>query len=303
MKLANPIIQHPDSAARWSSAAKTGMPVLLDVGCFLSNVRFSFLLLAALLAFPAASLAEDAGISVSGAATVKAKPTMIEITGVVTGEGEVANDASVKFRDNRKKALAAIDNLKNPDLTVEFEGSDVRDSMDPQQQMRLMQGQSTETPKMRTQITEHLKLKLTNADKLEPEKLLDMVLKLIDTSRDAGLSVGVPMTNYYQWQQQQQNGSSGDPLVQFKIPDTTELQNQACKLAIADARAKAQRIADMTGVKLGNVLAVHDYATTDTPPNSPLNGNEHAADKEAVSSTIGDIPITVRVQVQFEIAK
>jgi uncharacterized protein YggE len=273
----------------------------------MSDVGGSHLILTsiALLLCAAVARAAEDGISVSGTATVKAKPTEIDIVGIVTGEGELANDASVKFHDTKKKALAALDNLKNPDLSVESEGSDIHDSVDPQQQMRMMQGQSTESPKVRTQISERLTLKLKNADKLEPDKLLETVLKLVDTSRDAGLTIGpAPVTNVYQWQMQQQNGGGGgESLVQFKIPDTTELQTQACKEAIADARAKAQRIADLTGVKLGKVLSVHDYIATDTAPGGNANGGDHAVDKEAVSSSIGDIPITVHVQVQFEIEK
>jgi len=266
---------------------------------------YFFLPIIALLAFTATTRAED-GISVSGSATVKAKPTEIDIIGIVSGEGELANDASVKFHDTKKKALAALDNLKNPDLSVESEGSEIHDSIDAQTQMRMMQGQTTEPPKIRTQITEKLMLKLKHVDKLDSDKLLETILKLVDTSRDAGLSIGpAPITNVYQWQMQQQNGGGGggESLVQFKIPDTTELQTQACKEAIADARAKAQRIADLAGVKLGKVVSVHDYSVTDTVPDGSPNGGNHAVDKEAVSSTIGDIPITVHLQVQFEIEK
>jgi uncharacterized protein YggE len=271
------------------------------------NVRCLHLIpsLIAILLLTGTTRAED-GISVSGSATVKAKPTEIDIIGIVSGEGELANDASVKFHDTKKKALAALDNLKNADLSVASEGSDIHDSIDPQTQMRMMQGQTTEPPKVRTQITEKLNLKLKNVDKLDPDKLLETILKLVDTSRDAGLTIGpAPITNVYQWQMQQQNGGGGggESLVQFKIPDTTELQTQACKQAIADARAKAQRIADLTGVKLGKVLSVHDYSVTDTAAGGTPNGQDHAVDKEAVSSTIGDIPITVHLQVQFEIEK
>ena len=66
------------------------------------------------------AIAADEGISVTGVATVKAKPTEVEIDGTISGEGELANDASVKYHDSKKKATAAIDNLKNPDLTLEI---------------------------------------------------------------------------------------------------------------------------------------------------------------------------------------
>jgi uncharacterized protein YggE len=256
-------------------------------------------------------MATDEGISVTGTATVKAKPTEVIIAGTISGEGELANDASVKYHDSKKKALAAIDNLKNPDLSMESQGSEIHEAIDPAQQQRMMQGQGGgETPKVRVNITERLQLKLKNVDKLESDKLLEAVLKLIDASRDAGIAVGPPpATNYYQMQIQAQNGGA-DSLVMFKIPDTTDLQAKAYKDAIADAKAKAQRIADLCGVKLGKVLSVHDENTTAAPQPTwnpyfgmMSGGADHKADKEATSGTFGEIPVTVHLQVQFEIEK
>jgi len=270
------------------------------------------ILTAALLLLPATFAVAEDGISVTGTATVKGKPTEVEITGTITGEGEVANDASVKFRDGKKKATEAIDNLKNADLTMQTEGSDIHEVMDPAQQQRMMQGMGAgESPKVRVQISEKVKLRLKNVDKLDTDKLFETVLKLIDTSRDAGIAIGAaaPM-NYYQMQMEMQNGGGGGGnLVQFKIPDTTDLQNEAYKQAIADARAKAQRVADLSGVKLGKVLSVHDNGVNSgqnnpNPYNPYNNGNStNQVDKEASSGTLGDIPITVTLQVQFAIDK
>jgi uncharacterized protein YggE len=259
-----------------------------------------------------AALAAEEGITVTGSGTVKARPSEVVLQGTVSGEGELANDASVKYRDSKKKAIAAIENLKNPDLTIDTNGSDVHEAVDPQQQQRMMQGMGGgETTKTRVQVSEHLKLTLKNADKLEPDKLMDTVLKLIDTSRDAGIQIGPPpATNYYEMQMQAQNGG-GNTLVMFKIPDTTQLQADACKQAVADAREKAQRIADLSGVKLGRVISVQDQGATSNImaamyfAMNGMNGNngDRAVTKEAASETFGEIPVTVHLQVVFEIQK
>ncbi len=270
------------------------------------------ILTAAVLLLPALSKGgepqNNEGITVTGTATVKGKPTEVEISGTITGEGELANDASVKFHDNKKKITAAIDALKNPDLTMESEGSDIHEQMDPQQQQRIMQGMGAgESSKMRVQISETIKLKLKNVDKLDTPKLFETVLKLIDTSRDAGIAIGpAAPTNYYQMQMQAQMGG-GNSLVTFKIPDVADVENQAYKQAIADARAKAQRIADLSGVKLGKVLGVHDQGASSGPnqtnPYTGMNMSNNTVDKEATSSTLADIPVTATLQVQFEIEK
>jgi uncharacterized protein YggE len=266
------------------------------------------ILAATVLMIGSRAMAADDGISVSGSATVKGHPTEVIIDGTISGEGELANDASVKYHDSKKKATAAIDNLKNPDLSMKAEGSEVHEAVDPQQQQRIMQGMGgSEAAKVRVQISERLELTLKNADKMEPDKLLETVLKLIDTSRDAGIAIGPPpATNYYQMQIQAQNGGA-DSLVQFKIPDITELQAEAYKQAIADARTKAQRIADLTGVKLGKVVSVHDdegAAQTQqswNPWMGMMTEGGKGSEKEASSTTFGEIPINVHLKVQFEI--
>ena len=94
------------------------------------------------LLLPISTRAEEntGGISVTGVGTVKGKPSVVELGATVSGEGELANDASVKYRDAKKKVIAAFDALKNPDLTLDFKGSTVSQGVDPQAQMRMMQG-------------------------------------------------------------------------------------------------------------------------------------------------------------------
>src|SRR5450432_1902165 len=131
--------------------------------------------------------------------------------------------------------------------------------MNPQAQMQMMQGMAPAgAEKSKVQISENLKIMVKGVDKLTSDQLLEMVLKMIDTCRDAGLQVGPPpATNYIQMQIRAQTGAP-DSLVSFKIPDKTELENHAYEQAVADARAKGEKIAGMNGVKLGRVLSVKD---------------------------------------------
>lgn len=260
---------------------------------------------------PAGADENAGGISVSGSGSVQGKPSVVEMEATISGEGELANDASVKFRNTRKNAAAALEALKIPDLSIEFRGSSVAQAIDPQAQMRMMQGMGGDTGKAKVQVTEQLHLVLKNADKLEADKLLDTLFKIIDTSRDAGAVVGPPQpTNFYQMQIRAQGGSN-NAIAEFKIPDITPWQDEAYKLAFADARAKAERLAQLSGVKLGRVLSVQDQGA---PPAGPganvyyaLMMSEGAAGqpttREASSEHFGEIPITVRVQVLFEIQK
>src|ERR1700722_15338081 len=59
----------------------------------------------------AAAHADDStnGITVSGTAKVMGKPNAVEIGAYVSGDAELTADAVVKYRDARKRAVAALE--------------------------------------------------------------------------------------------------------------------------------------------------------------------------------------------------
>ncbi len=268
--------------------------------------------------------APPAGISVSGTGTVRARPTVVEITGGIAGEAELAADARVKFRDNKKKAVTTIENLKMPGLTVEAVGSEVVEAVDSSTRQQMMNGQGGgESGKTKVRITDKLRITLKDADKMDADKLMETVLKLVDASRDAGLELGSPMPTNNYWEMQQR-AANGNPVVTFKIPDVTALQAEAYKRAVADAKAKAKNLAELTEVKLGPVRGVEDGGSGGSGGSGDSSSENVAAvvysvisggglsaaaadDKGNVqgvaSGTLADIPVTVKVKVQFDIAK
>jgi uncharacterized protein YggE len=82
-----------------------------------------------------------------------------------------------------------------------------------------------------------------------------------------------------------------------------------------DARAKAQRLAKLSGVQLGAVASVEDQGVT--PPTSGASANESviaaiygvsapsSPDKGKMISaaTLGGIPVTVHVTMKFAVSK
>jgi len=276
----------------------------------LASWRLGAIFILAAIVFAATSArADDAGITVAGIGTVKGKPTVVEIGSSVSGEGELANDASVKYRDAKKRAVAALDALKNPDISVESKGFAVNQATDPMAQQRMMQGMGADpNTKAKVQVTEELKELLKNADNLETEKLMETILKIIDTARDSGLTIGPGAMTYYQMQMAAQNGQTMS-MISFKIPDPSSLREQAYKLAIDDAKAKANRLAELSGVKLGHIISVQDQ---DAGKNDSgiynyyyqmAQANKDQSDASLSSSVFGEIPLSVHLVVQFEIEK
>jgi uncharacterized protein YggE len=258
----------------------------------------------------------DEGITVSASGEVKSKPTVVEIGATVSADAELTADAIVKYREAKKKGVDAINNLKMPNVTIESNGYTVNAAVDQQQQMRMMQGMGGggTASKQKVEVSEQMKLTIKDADKLEPEKLMDTLLKVIDTGKDAGLVIGPPpATNYYEMQIRAASGK-GASMVLFKLGDINALKEQAYKVAMDSANAKAKRLAELAGVKLGRVLAVQEGQPKDENSGGqnvsramaymnmgiPFVPNEQT---DVSSNLCGDIPVKVVLSVQFEIVK
>jgi uncharacterized protein YggE len=244
-------------------------------------------------------------ITVSGSGEAKGRPTVVEMGATVSGEAELAADAVVKFKDARRRAVKAIEDLKLPALTIESRGFTLSQGMDPNQQQMMMRGQVATNVKSRVLVTEPLRLIIRGVDKMKDEELMNTVLKVIDAGKDAGLTVGPPApTNYYQYQMMMNRGETNTGIATFKIENATDLREQAYAKAIENARAKAERLAKLSGVKLGRVVSVQDGATPQNPNQVVYAGyfpGQGGGEAELASPVAGDITLNVRLTVQFAI--
>jgi uncharacterized protein YggE len=132
---------------------------------------------------------------------------------------------------------------------------------------------------------------------------MNTILKVVDTARDSGLVIGAGNPqNYYQMQMMMQTGQ-GSGLATFKIPDPSALRAEAYKKAMDDARAKAQRLAELAGAKLGRIVSVQEGSA---PPQQMaqmiyygIMQQQSPADPELSSGVFGEIPLNVTLTVQF----
>ncbi|MCY3721107.1 MAG: SIMPL domain-containing protein [Candidatus Poribacteria bacterium] len=91
--------------------------------------------------------------------------------------------------------------------------------------------------------------------------------------------------------------------VQFMIEDTTPLQTQARGLAVEDAAAKAQTLADASGVTLGKPITITETSHAASPPIA-FAREAAFAEESALSSTpieAGELTVTVNVTIVYEI--
>jgi uncharacterized protein YggE len=85
--------------------------------------------------------------------------------------------------------------------------------------------------------------------------------------------------------------------ISFEVDQPEQYQNEARNLAITDARARADQLAQLTGVQVGNVRSISESFGTQ-PPAVPLAA-QRAGDSTSISP--GEAEVSLTVNVVYEI--
>jgi uncharacterized protein len=94
--------------------------------------------------------------------------------------------------------------------------------------------------------------------------------------------------------------------IQFELYDPKPLRAKARAKAVEDARARAQELAALSGVKLGRVLSVGEVGGTEMPPPGVPGMQMSYARGDAAQSVpveMGEIKLTHSVRVTYELAR
>ncbi len=248
-----------------------------------------------------AAAQENEGIVVRGEGSATAGPTEVELSATVSGEAPLATDALVKFRDAKKRALAAITAMKNPNLSVESSGVSVNSgTMDANTQMMIMRGMAAPNTSQNVRLMETSRIILKHTDQLKQDELLEKLLKILDVAKDAGFQIGAaPPRNWYEMQMRAQEGDDSNGVsIAFKLPDASAVRDQAYQTAMADAKKKAQRLAELSGAKLGSIVSVVDEAQ-----GMPQGIVGMATNRSVNGATTGKLTFHANLSVRFAIAK
>ncbi len=249
--------------------------------------------------------AEKSGITVMGVGKVDAKPSIVELTGTINGEAELAGDAVTKFRGNRQSAIEAIEALEIAGLTIEGTGVSVNSAMSQQQMQAIMQGMSAQGDSAgKLAVSEPLKLTLVGVEDMDTEQLLETLVKIVDAGKDSGIVIGSMPTNInYNYGR----GNTSTPLAKFKLTNIDELKAQAYEKAIADARKQAERLAEISEVKLGPITGIREGNLPGQNSQQVVYYNPYMQqqdDSDQYTSTdLRDITVTISLQVDFSIVE
>jgi uncharacterized protein YggE len=89
--------------------------------------------------------------------------------------------------------------------------------------------------------------------------------------------------------------------IEFRIEDTSALETKARELAVADAKLRAERLAQLSGVKLGRPVSIIESNAGHSPPSYGYEMRAAAMNKVPVEG--GSLTVQTQVQVVYELAK
>lgn len=236
------------------------------------------------------------GLTVVGKATVGAKPNLAEVDLDVSASAELTGDAIVKFRDSKKRVHDAFAALKLANVVVEERGLLVDQKGAMRNPYYYDYNPNTKT-KTEVQLSRKLVVKATDVGSMDEEAVLQLVGRLLDVAQDAGAHVGPPANmNMYNYRYGINPGAS---LVKFVLEDFDEVKEQAYEKAVADAKSRAERLARLSGLELGPVVAVREVVAPADQPGQP--DADEVSSKRLETTKFQEIPVKVELQVRFAI--
>jgi uncharacterized protein YggE len=214
---------------------------------------------------PATGGGPIAGVLTTGDATVKVRPDIAIITVGVTAQAATAADAQSQAAERVARILDRAKQLGIADADTKNGGY----SIQPQYAYGPNQG-----PKITSyQATQQVVLTYRKVD--EAGKALDALV---------------------------QNDGATNANLQFALENAKAAQADARTRAIADARSKAQAMADAAGVRLGAAISVSDQSSGGFVVDSAkFIGNAPAPAAQQTQIPVSDLDIVIRVTVQFAI--
>jgi uncharacterized protein YggE len=245
------------------------------------------------------------GITVAGKGSVAAKPNLFEIDLEVSAASELTADAIVKYRDAKRRIQDAFTALKLDNVAVEERGILV-DQKGIMPSPYYMSGMPNPRTKTEVQLTRKLVVKGSNLRKSDETGVLQLIGKLLDVAQDAGARVGGQNdpNNYYYYRY----SSNPMALVRFVLDDFDKLQEEAYEKAIADARARAQRLARLSQVELGPIVAIRELAVPgertsnlNASPYPYSTSDDEVPRKRLETPKYQEIPVRVELLVRFQV--
>lgn len=253
---------------------------------------------------------DSGGIAVYGTGEVRALPNRVQMSLRASADGELVADAIVKYRDIKRRTLDAFDALKMENLALLETGLAITPGMNSDSMNAWMRGMPAETSnsKMLVSISSSLLLRLDKVRETPAEELMETIGRLLDTAQDSGAGMGPSQAEMQMAYRYGRNPSS--VLVQFVLTDLKAMREEAYQKAVNDAKARAERLARLNGIKLGRVSAVQEIEVSGDNPTVNVQqpwdmsqaNSQRDPEPQIASDTFEEITFRVKLMVRYTIA-
>jgi uncharacterized protein YggE len=252
---------------------------------------------------------EGPGITVSETGVVEAMPDVVELTATIEGNAELAGDAVLKYRDKKRKVVDSLNGLNFKGMTVVGSGPSINSGTTVNPIAALQAGQANQPkPADRVAVNERLIVTLSGINTMSADDLVQSITRIIDVAKDAGVGMGAGPKSLVEIQL---GGGKPAALATFKLSNIDSLRQQAYEAAVKQARAKADRLAKLASVELGNIVSIQETAPAAKDDSSgggmtaylAMFGRPSSTPSEHSSVELQKIPVKVSLSVQFDIVK
>ena len=225
----------------------------------------------------------------------------------LTGEGVTGAEALASYNKAKANVLKQMAELELQTLSVSGLGTTMVHQI-PSKQMAMMMGGGpggggAGKPKAKIVVAERIRLKLSDVDKMSAQSLSETLVKVLDAGTKAGLKLnGGGMPNIFTMQQGVRKS-----LITFTVGNLQGLRSKAYKVAVAQARARAEELAVLAGLKLGAVSSLHDAFMVGAPVSAKSMMEQMYGATQAkplatgASNALADITVKVKLTMTYAI--
>lgn len=249
-------------------------------------------------------------IVVQAVGRATARPNRLELRATLAADEAAPADAAAKFRQAQQRATEEVKKLDIPNLSIETNAMTIGGA-NPAAMLAMMQGNAPDAVgKPNFHLSRALTLVLTGVDKLDEEKLVDTVIKITERMKDVGVNVGISgPQNMAEFQMAQMTGNlaNGKPGMVFKYDNPDALREKAYAAAIADARKKAAKLAELSGIPLGAIASITEGPAVSSEDETPQSVNFFNGitinQPNSASPNLEEVRVMVNLTVQFGVEK
>ena len=247
-------------------------------------------------------------IEVIGEGSASARPDTVSLSAKIYGKNESAKKAYALLLKEKEKLNTALNPMLFAGLKIQYQG--VKTSQMPKAAAAagggvVVPGAVPAGPKVgegEFLVGESISIELGKIEKKSNEEIERMLMDVIDAAKKA--KVVMAEGGYSPFMPGQ---TATQAIAKFKLADTTKVRSESLKVAIADAKSRAETLAKLAGGKVGKILSVKEEISVDPDANKQLvyvyGQTDESTKGKNTSLNFGKIKIESRLRVKFAIVR